>query len=46
VARGHLCRSSLDFLSLGIHGYGGTRRVLELFVRTFERAERLDALNL
>ena len=46
VARGHLCRSSLDFLSLGIHGYGGARRVLELFVRTFERAERLDALNL
>jgi light-independent protochlorophyllide reductase subunit N len=46
VARGHLCRSSLDFLSLGVHGYEGARRVLELFVRTFERAEGLDALNL
>ncbi len=46
VARGHLCRSSLDLLSLGIHGYQGARRVLELFARTFERAERLDTLNL
>jgi light-independent protochlorophyllide reductase subunit N len=46
VARGHLCRSSLDLLSLGVHGYAGARRVLELFVRTFERAEGLDALNL
>ncbi len=46
VARGHLCRSSLDFLSLGVHGYEGARRVLELFVRTLERAEKLDALNL
>jgi light-independent protochlorophyllide reductase subunit N len=46
VSRGHLCRSSLDFLSLGVHGYEGARRVLELFVRTFERAERLDALHL
>lgn len=46
VARGHLCRSSLDFLSLGVHGYEGARRVLELFVRTFERAEGLDALDL
>ena len=46
VARGHLCRSSLDLLSLGIHGYEGARRVLELFARTFERAEKLDALNL
>ena len=46
VARGHLCRSSLDLLPLGIHGYEGARRVLELFVRTFERAEGLDALNL
>ena len=46
VARGHLCRSSLDLLSLGVHGYEGARRVLELFARTFERAEGLDALNL
>ncbi len=46
VARGHLCRSSLDLLSLGVHGYQGARRVLELFARTFERAERLDTLNL
>jgi light-independent protochlorophyllide reductase subunit N len=46
VARGHLCRSSLDLLSLGVHGYEGARRVLEFFVRTFERAEGLDALNL
>ena len=46
VARGHLCRSSLDFLSLGVHGYEGARRVLELFVRTFERADKLDALHL
>jgi light-independent protochlorophyllide reductase subunit N len=46
VARGHLCRSSLDLLPLGIHGYEGARRVLELFVQTFERAEGLDALNL
>ncbi|MBV9454727.1 MAG: hypothetical protein JOZ19_11510 [Rubrobacter sp.] len=46
VARGHLCRSSLDLLSLGVHGYEGAHRVLELFARTFERAEGLDALNL
>jgi light-independent protochlorophyllide reductase subunit N len=46
VARGHLCRSSLDLLSLGVHGYEGARRILELFARTFERAERLDALDL
>lgn len=46
VARGHLCRSSLDLLSLGVHGYEGARRVLELFARTFEWAEKLDALNL
>ena len=46
VARGHLCRSSLDLLSLGVHGYGGAHRVLEFFARTFERAEGLDALNL
>ncbi|MDQ3737160.1 MAG: hypothetical protein M3318_06955, partial [Actinomycetota bacterium] len=46
VARGHLCRSSLDLLSLGIHGYEGARRVLELLAKTFERAEKLDALKL
>ena len=46
VARGHLCRSSFDLLNLGVHGYEGARRVLELFARTFEWAERLDALNL
>lgn len=46
VARGHLCRSSLDLLSLGVHGYEGARRILELFARTFERAEKLDTLNL
>ena len=46
VARGHLCRSSLDFLNLGVHGYEGARRVLELLTRTFDRAEALDSLNL
>ncbi|CAA9460218.1 MAG: Light-independent protochlorophyllide reductase subunit N [uncultured Rubrobacteraceae bacterium] len=46
VARGYLCRSSLELLSLGVHGYEGARRVLELFARTFEGAEKLDALNL
>jgi light-independent protochlorophyllide reductase subunit N len=46
VARGHLCRSSLDLLSLGVHGYEGARRILELLARTFERAEKMDALNL
>ncbi|MGF1472966.1 MAG: nitrogenase component 1 [Rubrobacteraceae bacterium] len=46
VARGHLCRSSLDFARLGIHGYEGARRILELFVRTFERAAVLDSVNL
>lgn len=46
VARGHLCRSSLDLVRFGIHGYEGARRVLELFVRTFERAEALDSVNL
>jgi light-independent protochlorophyllide reductase subunit N len=46
VARGHLCRSSFDLLNLGVHGYEGARRVLELFARTFEWAEKLDALNL
>jgi light-independent protochlorophyllide reductase subunit N len=46
VARGHLCRSSLDLLSLGTHGYEGARRVLELFARTFEWADKLDALQM
>jgi light-independent protochlorophyllide reductase subunit N len=46
VARGHLCRSSLDLLSLGAHGYEGARRVLELFARTFEWADKLDALQM
>ena len=46
VARGHLCRSSLDVLALDPRGYEGARRVLALFAHTFERAEALDALNL
>jgi light-independent protochlorophyllide reductase subunit N len=46
VARGHLCRSPRDFLESGIHGYQGARRILELLVRTFERAEALDSVNL
>lgn len=46
VARGHLCRSSLDLLRIGIHGYDGARRILELFARSFERAEILDSVNL
>jgi len=46
VARGHLCRSPRDFLEAGPYGYAGARRILELFARTFERAETLDALNL
>jgi light-independent protochlorophyllide reductase subunit N len=46
VARGHLCRSPRDFLEAGPYGYGGARRILELLVRTMERAETLDALNL
>lgn len=46
VARGHLCRSSLDVLRAGVHGYDGARRILELFARTFERAEALDSVNL
>ncbi len=46
VARGHLCRSSLDFLHTGIHGYEGARRILELFIRTLDRAEALDSVNL
>ncbi|HEY0129676.1 MAG TPA: nitrogenase component 1, partial [Rubrobacteraceae bacterium] len=46
VAMGHLCRSPRDFLEAGLYGYEGARRILELFTRTFERAETLDALNL
>ena len=46
VARGHLCRSSLDFLRVGVHGYEGARRILELFTRTLDRAEALDSVNL
>ena len=46
VARGHLCRSSLDILRTGVHGYEGARRILELFARTFERADALDSVNL
>jgi light-independent protochlorophyllide reductase subunit N len=46
VARGHLCRSPQDFLEAGIHGYEGARRILELLVHTFERAEALDSVNL
>ena len=46
VARGHLCRSPRDFIAAGLYGYGGSRRILELLVRTMERAENLDSLNL
>ena len=46
VSRGHLCRTSLDLRRIGIHGYEGARRVLDLLVQTFERAEALDALDL
>jgi len=46
VARGHLCRSPRDFLEAGLYGYGGARNILELLVRTLERAETLDSLNL
>ena len=46
VARGYLCRSSLDVLALDPLGYEGARRVLALFAQTFERAEALDALDL
>ena len=46
VARGHLCRSPHDFLEAGLYGYGGARRILELLVRTMDRAEILDSLNL
>lgn len=43
VARGNLCRSSADLTRLGVHGYEGARRVLEMFARSFERAEELDS---
>ena len=43
VARGQLCRCSRDFLRLGVHGYGGARRVLEFLVRALDRAEALDS---
>jgi light-independent protochlorophyllide reductase subunit N len=46
VARGHLCRSPRDFIAAGLYGYRGSRRILELLVRTMERAETLDSLNL
>jgi light-independent protochlorophyllide reductase subunit N len=46
VARGHLCRSPRDFLEAGPYGYDGARRILELLVRTLERAATLDSLKL
>ncbi len=46
VARGHLCRSPRDFVRFGLHGYEGSRKILELLARTFDRAEALDALSL
>jgi light-independent protochlorophyllide reductase subunit N len=46
IARGHLCRSPRDFIAAGLYGYEGSRRILELLVRTMERAETLDSLNL
>ncbi len=46
VARGHLCRSARDLLDVGAHGYDGARLILELLVRTFERAETLDSISL
>lgn len=46
VARGHLCRLPQDFLDAGPYGYEGARRILELFARTFDRAEALDSVNL
>ena len=46
VARGHLCRGSQDFVRAGLHGYEGSRRILALLARTFERAEALDAISL
>ena len=46
IARGHLCRSPHDFLASGPYGYGGSRRILELFAHTFERAATLDSVHL
>jgi light-independent protochlorophyllide reductase subunit N len=46
VARGHLCRSSLELRRMGIYGYEGARRLLSLFVRSLERADALDSLDL
>ncbi len=46
ISRGHLCRSPRDFLEAGLYGYGGARSILELLVRTLERAAALDSLNL
>ncbi|HEX2728299.1 MAG TPA: nitrogenase component 1 [Rubrobacteraceae bacterium] len=46
VAHGHLCRCARDFLAAGPHGYEGARRILEILIRTFERAEMLDSVNL
>ncbi|CAN5892904.1 ferredoxin:protochlorophyllide reductase (ATP-dependent) subunit N [soil metagenome] len=46
VARGHLCRSSVDLLKTGIHGYEGARRILELLIRALDRADALDSVNL
>jgi light-independent protochlorophyllide reductase subunit N len=46
VARGHLCRSTQDFIRAGLYGYGGARRILELLARTLRRAETLDSQNL
>jgi light-independent protochlorophyllide reductase subunit N len=46
VARGHLCRSTQDFLRAGLYGYGGARRIMDLLARTLKRAEILDSLNL
>ena len=51
VARGHLCRSSLDFLEPvgkpvgGIHGFEGARRILQMFLDTLERAALLDTVR-
>ena len=46
VARGHLCRSTQDFIEAGLYGYRGARRILELLAHTLRRAETLDSLNL
>lgn len=46
VAHGHLCRCARDFLAAGPHGYEGARRILEMLIRTFERAALLDSVNL